>query len=257
MSGRFDKFGKLLKYDFLESFYSIALINVILLVLMAISKMIIMDSNTSTFAWLILLMVIPIGFFLSIVFLAFTIIRLLYNRLFTSDGYLTFALPVSLDAVLMSKILVSSLYVILSGAVIFLWAIVLILDSQINVGELVGLVNATWVNAMIDSPYFTILPILNSITSIFATATLVLLILAILHIGAITRFRVLCGIALFLVFTTIEGAVSACVANVFIDDNLRNNSLQNLWAFVTIFNMLKTAIYYYFTRYLIANKLEI
>ena len=202
--GAFHKFGKLLKYDFLESFYSIALINGVLLVLMAISNAIITDSD-STAAWLLLLFVMPFGFLLSIAFLAITIIRLLYNRLFTSDGYLTFALPVSVDAILTSKILVSSIYVILSGVVIGLWALILATTSY----ELSGLVG--YLDAFLDSPYVMALFAFTQITNIFAMSALVLLILAILHIGAITRFKVICGIALFLFFSMIGSSWGGCV----------------------------------------------
>lgn len=245
--GAFHKFGKLLKYDFLESFYSIVLINGVLLALMAISNAIIMDSN-STIAWLLLLFVMPFGFLLSIAFLAITIIRLLYNRLFTSDGYLTFALPVSVDAILTSKILVSSIYVILSGVVIGLWALILATTSA-ELGSLLG-----YFNAFVDSPYAMALLCIAQITSVFAMSALVLLILAILHIGAITRFKVLCGIALFLFFSTIEGIISAIIMVAVGEDS---SAFTTIWAYSGVFNVIKCAIYYAITRYLVANKLEI
>ena len=243
----FHRFGKLLKYDFLESFYNIVLINGVLLVLMAISNVIITDSD-STIAWLLLLLVMPFGFLLSIAFLAITIIRLLYNRLFTSDGYLTFALPVSVDAILTSKILVSSIYVIFSGVVIGLWALILATTSS-ELSSLVG-----YFNAFVDSPYAMTLLAISQITSVFAMSALVLLILAILHIGAITRFKVLCGIALFLFFSAIEGIVSAFIMVAVGDDS---HSFATMWAYSGIFNVIKCAIYYAITRYLVANKLEI
>ena len=245
--GAFHKFGKLLKYDFLESFYSIVLINGVLLALMAISNAIIMDS-ISTIAWLLLLFVMPFGFLLSIAFLAITIIRLLYNRLFTSDGYLTFALPVSVDAILTSKILVSSIYVILSGVVIGLWALILATTSA-ELGSLLG-----YFNAFVDSPYAMALLVIAQITSVFAMSALVLLILAILHIGAITRFKVLCGIALFLFFSTIEGIISAIIMVAVGEDS---SAFTTIWAYSGVFNVIKCAIYYAITRYLVANKLEI
>lgn len=245
--GVFHRFGKLLKYDFLESFYSIVLINGVLLVLMAISNAIITDSD-STAAWLLLLFVMPFGFLLSIAFLAITIIRLLYNRLFTSDGYLTFALPVSVDAILISKILVSSIYVILSGVVIGLWALILATTSY----ELSGLVG--YLDAFLDSPYVMALFAFTQITNIFAMSALVLLILAILHIGAITRFKVICGIALFLFFSMIEGIISAIIV---VAVGEEASAFMTLWAYTGIFNVIKCAIYYAITRYLVANKLEI
>ena len=245
--GVFHRFGKLLKYDFLESFYSILLINGVLLALMAISNAIITDS-VSTAAWLLLLFVMPFGFLLSIVFLAITIIRLLYNRIFTSDGYLTFALPVSVDAILTSKILVSSVYVILSGVVIGLWALILASTSY----ELSGLVR--YLDAFLDSPYVMALFAFTQITNIFAMSALVLLILAILHIGAITRFKVICGIALFLFFSMIEGIISAIIVVAVGEDA---SAFMTLWAYSGIFNVIKCAIYYAITRYLVANKLEI
>ncbi len=243
----FRKFGKLLKYDFLESIYSILLINGILLLLMALLKVLLTSDSVIS---LILAFAIPLGYVLSLVFLTMTIIRLLYSRIFTPDGYLTFALPVSLDAILISKILVSSIYVILSSFVIAVWA--LLISEIMNIADIMGLLRET-----ISSEYyaFIIAWILSGVVSIFSMSALVLLILAILHIGAITRFRTLCGIALFMFFMFLESICYGIFLEGVSQDSIK--SLQNLAFTGLAFNIFKTAIYYYLARYLIANKLEI
>lgn len=244
----FNKFSKLLKYDFLESFYSILLINGILLILMAISKALIVSNNLSIMS-LILAFVIPVGYLLSLVFLTVTIIRLLYNRIFTSDGYLTFALPVSLDAILISKILVSSIYVILSSFVIVVWA--LLISEIMNIADIAELIRLF----MNEAFFFVIIWSLSGIVGVFSMSTLVLLILSILHIGTITRFRMLCGIALFMFFMTLESIGYGFVIGNNSLDSIE--SLQSVAITGLIFNILKTAIYYIVARYLISNKLEI
>lgn len=243
----FNKFGKLLKYDFLESFYSILLINGILLALMAISKAII-NSNLSIMS-LILALAIPVGYLLSLVFLTITIIRLLYNRIFTPDGYLTFALPVSLDAILISKILVSSIYVILSSFVIVVWAV--LISEIMNIADIAELIRLS----MNEALFFVVVWGISGVVGVLSMSALVLLILAILHIGAITRFRTLCGIALFMFFMIIESIGYGFVLAGNPLDSVE--SLQSVAVAGLVFNIFKTAIYYLLARYLIANKLEI
>ena len=236
----FHKFGKLLKYDFLESFYSILLINGILLALMAVQKFII-DSDSNSPLTLFFWLVAPMGYILSLVFLTITLIRLLYNRIFTPDGYLTFALPVSLDAILISKILVSGVYVILSAFVVLVGGFVI--SDTMDAADFALI-------RMDGDLLFVAIWAFSGIVGVFSMSALVLLILAILHIGAITRFRTLCGIALFMFFMIFE---SLCYGIILSD----LESLKML-LFVGIgFNVLKGICYYLAARYLIANKLEI
>lgn len=244
----FNKFSKLLKYDFLESFYSILLINGILLALMAISKALIVSGSLSIMS-LILAFVIPVGYLLSLVFLTITIIRLLYNRIFTPDGYLTFALPVSLDAILISKILVSGVYVIFSSFVIVVWA--LLISEIMNIADIAELIRLS----MNEALSFVVIWGISGFVGVFSMSALVLLILSILHIGAITRFRTLCGIALFMFFMTIESIGYGFVLAGNPLDSVE--SLQTVAIAGLVFNVIKTAIYYFAARYLIANKLEI
>lgn len=241
MSG-FDKFGKLLKYDLLESIYSVLAINGILLVLIAITRLV-AESDNATIA-LIFGFIVPISFFASIVFLTIVIVRLLYNRIFTSDGYLTFALPVSLDAILLSKILISTLYICLSFVVVFAWVILLgigILETMGGISRLMISLN----NALAG--------IIISILGVIGTNVLILLILAILHIGTITRFKILYGIVLFMLFTIAESIVYGILFG-----SLKYTYITEVLLVCGIaFNIFKIAIYYFLTRYLIANKLEI
>lgn len=245
-SHKFRKFGKLLKYDFLESLYSILLINAILLLLMAVQRFIFWGGSNSLFV-LFLGLLVPLGYMLSLVFLTITIIKLLYNRIFTPDGYLTFALPVSLDAILISKILVSSAYIILSAVVIAVWAF--LMSDLINFRE-IPLLFGDATNSLIA------LWSASSVISIMAMNALILLILAILHIGAITRFRTLCGIALFMLFMIIESlCYGVSFGKITMSESL--DSLELLAIATTIFNAIKGVFYYLGARYLIANKLEI
>lgn len=232
----FRKFGKLLKYDFLESFYSILLINGILLALMAAQRFV-FNGDSNPLVAVLFVVVMPVGYLLSLVFLTMTIIKLLYNRIFTADGYLTFALPVSLDAILISKILVSGAYVVVSSIVIGVWAFVIS-----------GVVHFGAISQLFE--FNRIAWFLNGIVGIFSMSALVLLILSILHIGAITRFRTLCGITLFMLFMIIE---SLCYGMIL--GELESHQILPIMGLG--FNALKGVLYYFVARYLIANKLEI
>lgn len=236
----FHKFGKLLKYDFLESLYPILLINGILLFLMAVQKFII-DSDSNSPIALLFWLVAPMGYILSLVFLTITLIRLLYNRIFTQDGYLTFALPVSLDAILISKIFVSGIYVVLSAFVVLVGGFVI--SDTMDAADFALI-------RMDGNLLFVAIWGFSGIVGVFSMSALVLLILAILHIGAITRFRTLCGIVLFMFFTIFE---SICYGIILGDIE----SLKTLLFIGVGFNAVKGICYYFAARYLIANKLEI
>lgn len=235
MSG-FDKFGKLLKYDLLENLYSILVVNGILLVLMTVFRFLIGSDNT--IVNVIFGLIIPLGLLLSFVFLTIIVIRLLYNRIFTSDGYLTFALPVSLDAILLSKILISTLYIVVTSFVMLVW-VALLSKSFSYILEATNLKALIW--------------IVHGILGVASVNMLILLILTILHIGIITRFKILCGIVLFMLFSILES-----IGYGIIFGGLKETyAIEVLLACGIVFNIFKIAIYYFLTRYLISNKLEI
>lgn len=228
------KFFKLLKYDFFDNFGTFALVNGLLCVLVIMSKF--TFSKSGAFLPIIFLLAI-FGIIASIVFLIIVIIKLFHSRLFSSDGYLTFCLPVSLDAILISRILVGASYVILN------WIIITTVIAALNINAIDLLVN-------VESIYiFT-----NCILETIVLVVILLLTLAILNTGKITRFRTILGIIIFMFLFSIGNMPYGML----LDDNYFQGKVQQTtWIMILSVTMIKIIIYYLCARYLIKNKLEI
>ena len=251
------KFFKLLKYEFLENIASVALINTVLFALLIIIKVYI-DSD---FNWIIaiIISIIPIALFVSIVFLVTIVIRTLYLGLFSQEGYLTLSLPVSIDAILISKILVSALWILISIFVVLLWLIFIafaINDASYVIQQFLLLIS--------NYSFLEIIRILLlGIVLLIKPITLLLLVLSILHIGKIVRFRKLIGILLFMIILFIETIV-VNVLYLYIDSNMIDymvfvrSLVDSISYYINFFaNLFVILIYYFLSRYLIKNKLEI
>lgn len=251
------KFFKLLKYEFLDNITSIALINAVLFVLLIIIKVYI-DSDSN---WMIaiIITITPIAIFISFVFLVTIIIRSLYSRLFSQEGYLTLSLPVNIDAILISKILISALWILTSIFVVLLWFIFIafvINDASYVIKQFLLLIS--------NYSFLEIIRIvLLGIILLIKPITLLLLVLSILHIGKIVRFRKFIGILLFMIILFIE-TIAINVLYLYIDSNMIDymafvhSLVDSINYYINFFaNLLVILIYYFLSRYLIKNKLEI
>lgn len=251
------KFFKLLKYEFLENIASVVLINTVLFALLIIIKVYI-DSD---FNWIIaiIISIIPIALFVSIVFLVTIVIRTLYLGLFSQEGYLTLSLPVSIDAILISKILISALWILISIFVVLLWLIFIafaINDASYVIQQFLLLIS--------NYSFLEIIRILLlGIVLLIKPITLLLLVLSILHIGKIVRFRKLIGILLFMIILFIE-TIAVNVLYLYIDSNMIDymvfvrSLVDSISYYINFFaNLFVILIYYFLSRYLIKNKLEI
>ena len=251
------KFFKLLKYEFLENIASVALINTVLFALLIIIKVYI-DSD---FNWIIaiIISIIPIALFVSIVFLVTIVIRTLYLGLFSQEGYLTLSLPVSIDAILISKILISALWILISIFVVLLWLIFIafaINDASYVIQQFLLLIS--------NYSFLEIIRILLlGIVLLIKPITLLLLVLSILHIGKIVRFRKLIGILLFMIILFIE-TIAVNVLYLYIDSNMIDymvfvrSLVDSISYYINFFaNLFVILIYYFLSRYLIKNKHEI
>lgn len=243
------RFFRLLKHEFLEDWAVISLVNGILLLLALLCR----ATFSSTFGggFAALLGLLPLFVLCAIIFLAITIIKSLHARLFTPLGYLTFSLPLNLDAILSAKILVASAWAVLSALVVILLSFIVL-----GLGFNQGVFGAFSVlrEADLGGVFLLVATLfLNTIKIISA----ILCILALLNSGKIVRFKPLCGIVIFFLFSLFEGVVLAIFGAILGRDNATLNSV-----FIADFaGLLSCAvvifIYYFLARFLIQNKLEI
>lgn len=256
------KFFKLLKYEFLENIASVALINIVLLILLYFMRFFIY-SRTNDLHWIlgIFLSLSPIVIITSLVFLLNIIIKTLYSRLFSKEGYLTLSLPLSIDSILISKILISMLWVAISAFVFWLWLA--------DIGDRFHFWHKIFRIILENYSLFDILSFVAfCFIFVLKPIILVMLILSILNIGKINRFRKVIGILLFFVILSIEyisiTSIYIIVDSIFgtsisptipFNPNIET-SIFEVILYLLIY-MLPIFVYYFFSRYLIKNKLEI
>lgn len=240
------KFLKLLKYDFCDNLGTFVLINGILCILAALIKFAVSSNGRSVLLTLMAGMAI-LGFIASFVFLIIFIVKLFHSRLFSSDGYLTFSLPVSLDAILTSRILVAGSYVILNGIVGILVIIALSGSLAKILPSFIGLIPLDDIRAY--------LILTNYILEIIAFLCILLATLAILNTGKIVHFRAIIGIVIFIFLYSVSNIpyMIAVGADYIFEEMIDTVGLIK----AVLFSMLKIAVFYLIARYLIKNKLEI
>ncbi|RAX53889.1 hypothetical protein CCY99_05785 [Helicobacter sp. 16-1353] len=266
------KFFKVLKYEFLENLTSIILLNGILLALMLFIRLIVGNDNIVTLHWILALLVsiAPIGILCSIIFLTIIVIKSLYSRLFNTEGYLTLSLPVSLDSILISKIFVSSIWILLSIIIFMIWVFLMAESLEINLLKaFFTLISQSKILYIIYYLWIMFLWTIKPIVALLLTLTL-------LNIGKITRFKPLMGIIIFFVLMFLEnlcfGFIKMLFYEMVIDSGFRyinpsitilgtliNNSTQinSIVLIESCITILIILFYYFICRYLIKNKLEI
>lgn len=282
------KFFKLLKYEILDNLAPILLINGILLVLILTLRFLFTE-QTHNPATMALFVIIPICIFISIVFLIMTIVKSLYQRLFSQEGYLTLSLPVGIDSILISKIITSLIWIVLTNIIVSLFVVFIIGIEDSSIYAKIY----DFLSEMFGSYFFAgLFIVLTNLITIISLITLVLFIISLLNIGKINRFRILIGILLFLLFIIIESVISAYITQYVVNDyeNFMRDNIYSVYKddvihhgdlFVIspdleetikptinymlirltmpymIFSAIMTLFYYICSRYLIKNKLEI
>lgn len=272
------KFLKLLKYEIMENLAPILLINGVLLFLILLIRLSVTSLAESSNPMIIALWIaIPIGIFASIVFLIITIIKSLHQRLFSKEGYLTLSLPVGIDAILVSKILASLLWIVLTNIIVALFIIFIMGVEYPEVYRDIYSVFSKIFSSGVVSWVFLLL--LTNLLGIISLISLVLFIISILNIGKINRFKVLSGILIFLLFLIIESIILGNITGYAMQDYntldmmryqayIKGENLENLLSQINsilikatmpyfIFAVVSSAFYYLIARYLIKNKLEI
>lgn len=226
-------------------------------------------SNIDDFNWFtaILASVSPFGLFFSLIFLMLIIIRSLYTTLFSSQGYLTFSLPVSIDSILMVKIFISSLWIVIFICIILFWVFI-ILDSK-SAFVLPNLHNALLRYTILD----TIRILFFMFLLVIKPVTLVLFVTSILNAGKICHFKSMIGVILFIlifiVSDVIFGYLRIFLYGVFdvMDEYLMSSYYypfkelgDSAWVIVSVdflVFLIPISMYYCACRYLVKNKLEI
>lgn len=265
---------KLIKYDFI-GFGRIMIPTFIALLGLGLLNRIIQlfESNTSAYSitFVSSCVVLGIGIVVSLVLTLITCITRFYKTLFTSEGYLSFTLPVSVGQHIFSKLFVSVVYFIIN-------AIVIIISGAIaTFGDVLAELWKAFVYIMKDlhkhySYHITLYSIETIIAIIVSTATSLLLIYACISIGQLARKnRVACAVGVYFgyyLLTQIIATIFIIILVVFGDvlplreiaEFIDNHTLLSTHLIITIstvINAIFAFIYYKISSKILRNRLNL
>ncbi len=220
-------FLKLLKHDFMDNYLPVILINVMICISVAIFAMF---SNKLEVVSALGAIITILYVFLAI-FTLFAIIRTFDRKLFSPEAYLTFSLPVSIDLILLSKILIAILWIVIDVAVtigvLFL----------VNDGSILRQLHLSFIAAPLNSILF---PISFVVTILF--------VLTLMNVFRISKYRFFIGLVIYWFLSGITGAIYAVL------DMLIN--VQSYLIFFFVVQVITIIAFYYIIRYLIMKKLS-
>lgn len=257
---------RLLKYE-IKSTARIYLPLYLLLFLMAVINRMFISVNSETFETpmvISMMAYVSIIVAISVITLVVTIQRF-YKNLLTDEGYLMFTLPVSVDANILSKLLVAALWNITSAVVSVFSVLVLALDQE-SMREF----SQMW-SEMLDA-----MSKMNSSVYVIIFQTIVLILLSILvailnmyvamAIGhLVQKHRVAGALGAFFVIGLAEQIVMTVFIEVFSKSgwfkflNGMNPAGQIQWVLwvMIIAVIILGVIFYYGTKYILQNKLNL
>ena len=142
------------------------------------------------------------------VILIISVIKSFNNRLFTSEGYLTFALPVSLDKMMITKYLVNLFWVMMIGVSYIIG--ITILSLIVSVGDIQNSFEfiAELCKWIIENPIVVLLYAIRIIASLILTFSALFFVLAVLNCGKIRKAKFIIGVGIFVGITRVIGTIS-------------------------------------------------
>ncbi|MBR0597398.1 hypothetical protein [Sinanaerobacter chloroacetimidivorans] len=143
-----------------------------------------------------------------IVVMIVNLFKIFNTNVFSREGYLTLTLPVTSAQIVFSKLIVSSMWIVLTGLVsmigIFIFALVLNPVSYIEIGDglrkLFSLING-------KTSFTMILIIMSVILSSVKEVAKLFLACSIAHLKQLNRFRIPAGILSYFIFSWAETLV--------------------------------------------------
>ncbi|MFA5543750.1 MAG: hypothetical protein WC008_05540 [Bacilli bacterium] len=197
------------------------------------------------------------------------IVKSFHTKMFTDEGYLTMTLPVSVDGLLLSKIIVNLVWILATG-IVFILSLGLTINTILGGNEL--FIFKGIITVIRDNPAGSIIYIIYFAISLLSFVLTLVLTLAILNIGKIKKYKLLFGIGIYYglnfvlqlastIFVIIPYAISVSANGVSLEEFDYSDNFFSGLTFMSM-NTLIVSIagiigFYFLSRYLIKNKLEL
>ena len=213
----------------------------------------------------------------TIVVMVVTLFRIFNKNVFSNEGYLTMTLPVTSTQIVASKLLVSSMWIILTGIVSAIGICIFVLNSNaVSWPDVASLIQKF--TSMLDSRgiFAIVLMIVAMIMSSVKEIAKLFLACSIAHLKQLNRFRVPAGIFSYFIFSWLETLIIQAIsmiisfipnADMYIAQLEAMNDSSNIQQFVGLFNgvmvigvlyaLVLIAVYSIGTVWILNHKLDL
>ncbi|MCK9536553.1 MAG: hypothetical protein M0R05_03005 [Bacilli bacterium] len=198
--------GKLFKHEFKNTYLEITIINISIIVMSVICALL-FRLKTSVF---LTLTIITLVFLLmgAFIMLFLNIVKSFNRKMFTNEGYLTFTLPVSVDNIIISKIITNIIWYFIT-AIVLVFSLFLILTINSDYTgvdfKIFKYFNLSHIPPLLIITVRTVIDLLLFLIFLLFT-------LSVLNIGKIHRYKTLVGFALYFGLSI----VSSWIKNLFV-----------------------------------------
>ncbi|WP_324824272.1 hypothetical protein [Sinanaerobacter sp. ZZT-01] len=198
--------GKLIKYDFRSTYREF--VSIFLAIILAVTILPLVLSNVNNQIVNMIAGFIIFGIIIAIiVVVASSLFHLFNTNIFSSQGYLTLTLPVTSRDIVISKLIVSSMWIILTG-IVSLFALIL-LGVILNGSSFPEF--KIFLDKMMQVPSQNALSIflflLIIITSCIKEMAKLFLSCSVAHLKQFNRFRIPAGVLFYFAFSWLESII--------------------------------------------------
>ena len=203
--------GKIMKHEIKNTWIEVVAINAALLVATLILQALFLIDAESYFGGLVVgvfWFITVAGYFISAAVLVINVVKSFNKRMFSDEGYLSLTLPVSIDALIISKVLVNLMWILIS-IINYILCFVLMFDAL--AGGIFGYI-VDILKVLFNNPLFTLIHIFWFLLNSIMVIMILLFTLSLLHIGKVQKLRLLAGLGIFfgvnIIVNIIEGIVN-------------------------------------------------
>lgn len=238
---------KLLKHDIRDSYLEIVVLNGILIILSIFAFIGI--RSESSFLLEIALIALVLTIFAAVFVVLSSIIKSFHRNLFTNYGYLTLTTPVSIDKILISKIIVNMLWILVTivSAIICMFIVISSTNSFSGIYQIFEALKQI-------QPVEVLKSVVSFAISSLSLITVLIFVLVLVNTGRMKKFKLLKGILIYIGISLIMS-----LSNPFQSVNNPEPLISTTadYIFNLAISLAWSIVFYFVSRYLIKNKLEL
>ena len=196
--------GKLIKYDIQSTWRKFATVYLSILLGVLIVPFVLNNVNNSFINMIAVSIAVAIVIATAVVMIS-NLFKIYSVNVFSKQGYLTMTLPVKSTQLVFSKLLVSSMWIVLTGVVCTVAMLLYATTTVPNVfGEISDAIQKAMTIVGSHGIVAAVFLILAAFMNIVKEISKLFLACSIAHLKELNRFRVLAGIASYFIFSWLE-----------------------------------------------------